>query len=290
MNALEHFRHHLHQPDVSAEVLALDIAQIGRTAFDPAESLAELDRLADYVDLHLDAGLSGRAAAARFLEILTHDLAFHGNRADYYDPRNSFLDQVLERRTGLPIMLALVSMAIGRRLGLRIDGIGFPHHFMARYTDAEGAWLLDPFRDAVVEIAHAETHLAAVVGRPVTLAPAAFTPVTAHELAARILNNLRAAYVTHPQAEKLLSVLAFQTVLTPRSVSLWRERAVLRYHLQAWEEAAHDLRHYFALLGALPYLFPESARAVYTLPELAPDDRNLLVMHRRISEVLNRLN
>jgi hypothetical protein len=60
--------------------------------------------------------------------------------------------------------------------------------------------------------------------------------------------------------------------------------------LQAWEEAAHDLRHYFSLLGALPYLFPETARALYTLPELAPDDRNLLVMHRRISEVLNRLN
>lgn len=290
MNALDHFRHHLRQPNVRVEDLALDIAHIGRAEFDPADYLIELDRLADYVDLHLDSALSGRAAATRFLEILTHDLAFCGSHADYRDPRNSFLDQVLERRTGLPIMLALVGMAVGRRLGLRIDGMGFPYHFMARYTDAEGVWLLDLFHDVVVEIGNAEAHLAGVVGRPVTLAPASFTPVTAHELAARILNNLRAAYVTHPQAEQLLRVLAFQTVLTPQSVSLWRERAVLRYHMQAWEEAAHDLRHYFALLGALPYLFPESARAVYTLPELAPDDRNLLVMHRRISEVLNRLN
>lgn len=290
MNALEHFHDHLHQPNVAAEVLALDIAHIGRADLDPANYLAELDRLADYVDLHLGAGLSGRAAAQRFLELLTHDLAFHGAQTDYYDPRNSFLDQVLERRTGLPIMLALVAMAIGRRLGLQIDGMGFPHHFIARYSDDEGAWLLDLFHRAVVEPDHAEAHLTAVVGRPVLLTPTAFIPVTAHELAARILNNLRAAFVRHPQAEQLLNVLAYQTVLTPRNVSLWRERAVLRYHLQAWEEAAHDLRHYFSLLGALPYLFPDAARAYYPLPELAPDDRNLLVMHRRICEMLNRLN
>ncbi|HAJ36538.1 MAG TPA: hypothetical protein DCL15_12695 [Chloroflexi bacterium] len=290
MNALEHFRHHLQQADVPAEVLALDIAHIGRAELNPAVYLEELDRLADAVDLQLNASLSGRAAAQQYLELLTHDLAFHGAQTDYYDPRNSFLDQVLERRTGLPIMLALVAMAIGRRLGLQIDGMGFPHHFMASYSDDEGVWLLDLFHRAVVEPDNAEAHLTAVVGRPVPLTPRAFIPVTAHELAARILNNLRAAYVTHPQAEQLLNVLTFQTVLTPRNVSLWRERAVLRYHLQAWEEAAHDLRHYFSLLGALPYLFPEAARAFYTLPELAPDDRNLLVMHRRISEMLNRLN
>lgn len=290
MKPLERFRQHLHQPDVSAEVLALDIACIGRADLDPTESLAELDHLADYVDLHLGGNLTGRAAAQRLLQLVTDDLAFHGARSDYTDPRNSFLDQVLARRTGLPIMLALVGMAIGRRLGLRIDGMGFPHHFMARYSDAEGAWLLDFHRAALVELDEAATHLTAVVGRPVQLTATSFIPVTAHDLATRILNNLRAAYITHPQAEQLLQVLAYLTVLTPQSVSLWRERAVLRYHMQAWEEAAHDLRHYFALLGALPYLFPEQARAVYTLPELAPDDRNLLVMHRRISEVLNRLN
>ena len=290
MNALEHFRHHLQQADAPAELLALDIAHIGRAELDPADYLAELDRLADTVDLHLDASLSGRAAAEHFLQLLTRDLAFHGARSDYYDPRNSFLDQVLERRTGLPIMLALVAMAIGRRLGLHIDGMGFPHHFMARYSNDEGAWLLDLFHRAVVEPEDAETHLSAVVGQAVVLTPTSFIPVTAQDIAARILNNLHAAYVTHPQAEQLLQVLAFQTVLAPRNVSLWRERAVLRYHLQAWEEAAHDLRRYFSLLGALPYLFPEGARALYTLPELAPDDRNLLVMHRRISEVLNRLN
>jgi len=290
MNAQDGFRTHLEQAGVSAELLALDIARIEHADLDAAAVLAALDELARYVNRRRDASLCGRAAAAHFLALLTRDLAFRGNHTDYYDPRNSLLDQVLARRTGLPIMLCLVAMAIGRRLGLHVDGLGFPNHFMARYTDSAGAWLIDPFYGEVVAVDHAAAHLAAVVGRPVQLPSAAFIPATPQEIAARILNNLRAAYVTHPQAERLLRVLGLLSVLTPTSVSLWRERAVLRYHMQAWEEAAHDLRRYFSLLGALPYLFPESARGMYTLPELAPDDRNLLAMHRRISAMLNRLN
>jgi regulator of sirC expression with transglutaminase-like and TPR domain len=229
--------------------------------------------------------------ATRFLEIITHDLAFRGDLADYYDPRNSMLDEVLKRRTGLPIMLCLVCMSIGRRMGLQVEGLGFPSHFMARYSDGARAWLLDPYHSVVVELEQAETHLARVLGRPIRLAPYTFAPVSATEIAARILNNLRAAYFTHPHADKLLQVLTFQCALDPGQAQTWRERAVLNYHLHAWEEAAHDLRRYFFLLGALPYLFPDEARTFYAdLPDLASDDRNLLIMHRRIAEVLNRIN
>ena len=164
-------------------------------------------------------------------------------------------------------------MAIGRRLGLRIDGLGFPHHFMARYSDPEGAWLLDPFNGVVLELEEASAHLSRLIRRPIQLAPRFFEPVSAVELTARILNNLRAAYTTHPDPQRLLLVLGFQCALEPSQPLVWRERSVLHYHLQHWEEAAHDLRRYFYLLGALPYLFPEEARSVYTLPELATDDR-----------------
>lgn len=290
MIALAEFRRHLDEPGVGAEVLALDIARIGRPDIEPAQHLDELDRLVEYTGRRLSSEPAGRTAATRFLEIVTHDLVFRGNQTDYYDPRNSMLDEVLRRRTGLPIMLCLLCMALGRRLGLQVDGLGFPGHFMACYSDGAGAWLLDPFHDAVIEIENTEVYLARVTRRPVQLAAHFLEPVNAVELAARILNNLRAAYVTHPHAAKLLQVLAFQTVLTPEQAQIWRERAVLHYHMQAWEEAAHDLRRYFYLLGALPYLFPEEARVAYDLPELAPDDQNLLIMHHRISDVLSRVN
>lgn len=290
MQVFEQFRRHLAEPGVGAEVLALDIARIGQHDLDGAIYLGEIDRLAEVVDRHLSPEAQGFAAASQFLEIITHDLGFHGNRTDYYDPRNSMLDQVLHRRTGLPIMLCLLCIAIGQRVDRQIEGMGFPHHFMARYTDAAGAWLLDPFYNAVVETEHAEVYLARIVGRPIQLGPHFFQPVGAMELAARILNNLRAAYMSHPDAERLRRVLTFQTILAPDQPQFWRERAVLSFHMQEWEEAAHDLRHYFFLLGALPFLFPEDVRAYYDLPELAPDDQNLLNMHHHIRTLLDRIN
>ena len=290
MHAIEQFRRHLAEPGVGAEVLALDIARIGQRDLDAATYLDEIDRLAEVVARHLSPTVIGIAAASQFLEIITRDLGFHGNRSDYYDPHNSLLDHVLGRRTGLPIMLCLVCIAIGQRIDRQVDGMGFPNHFMARYTDTAGAWLLDPFHGVVVEIDEAERYLARIVGSPVRLAPYFFEPVSAVELAARILNNLRAAYMTHPDVERLLHVLTFQTVLAPDQPHFWRERAVLRYHMQAWEEAARDLRRYFFLLGALPYLFPEEVRSVYDLPELTADDQNLLSMHRHIRHLLARIN
>lgn len=290
MNLEEVFREHLRQPDVSAAVLALDIARAVRPSLKPAHYLAEIDRLAEFTGRRLAPNLVGRAVAVRLLEIFNGELAFEGNQSDYYDPRNSLLDQVLERRTGLPIMLSLLCMEIGRRLGIQVDGLGFPSHFMARYTDVHGAWLLDPFHGAVIEIEESDAYLSKVVGRPVQVAAAFYWPVAAVDLAARILNNLRAAYMTHSAPEALLRVLGLQLVMSPAEASLWRERAVLQYHIQSWDEASRDLRRYLFLLGALPYLFPEDARSIYDLPSLGSDDRNLLMMHRRIGEILNRLN
>jgi regulator of sirC expression with transglutaminase-like and TPR domain len=284
------FQRHLDMLDVTAEVLALDIARIDNPELDATHYLSVFDHLAHYVRMRLSPEARGRAAAERFLEIVTGDLGFRGNQENYYDPANSLLDKVLDRRVGLPIMLCLVCMAIGRRLGLRVEGLGFPHHFMARYSDAQGAWLLDPFNNVVLELEEAAAHLSRLIRRPLQLAPHFFESVSAVELAARILNNLRAAYTTHPDPQRLLLVLGFQCALEPSQPLVWRERSVLHYHLQHWEEAAHDLRRYFYLLGALPYLFPEEARSVYTLPELATDDRNLLTMHHHIAEILNRIN
>lgn len=287
---LTQFQRHLHTPGVEAEVLALDIARIADPGLNAAHYLKMLDRLADEMRTHIVPSARGRTAAERFLKAVTADLGFCGNREDYYDPANSLLDRVLDRRIGLPIMLCLVCMAIGRRLGLRVDGLGFPHHFMARYSDSEGAWLLDPFNGVVLELEEAAAHLSRLLRRPIQLAPRFLEPVSPVELAARILNNLRAAYMTHPDPERLLLVLEHQSVLEPSQPLLWRERAVLHYRLQQWEEAAYDLRRYFYLLGALPHLFPEEVRGLYTLPELATDDHSLLTMHHHIAEILNRVN
>ena len=87
--------------------------------------------------------MSGRARAEDFLHLFNRGLGFRGNRDDYYDPANSFLNVVLERRVGLPITLSLLCVALGQRVGIDIVGMGFPGHFMACYRDDRGAWLFN---------------------------------------------------------------------------------------------------------------------------------------------------
>ena len=290
MTLADTFQRHLQRPDVSAEELALAIACVGEPALDLPAQLARIDLLAQLAAARVAALHVEQPSAAQFLAIITGDLAFHGNQDDYYDPRNSLLDAVIDRRSGLPIMLCLLCIAIGRRLGLRVEGMGFPSHFMARYVDAQGEWLLDPFHGAVVPAREAEEYLAAVVGRRMQLTQELFAPVTARDMAVRILNNLRAAYFMRGDGERLLDVLRLQTVMVPENPQLWRDRAVLHFRAEAWEEAAHDLRHYFYLLGALPHLFPDDVRDAFELPALDPEDRKLIAMHQRIVHVLARLN
>ncbi len=290
MRAVESFESHLHQPDASAELLAFDIASVAAPHLDVAAQIANIDLLAQLAGARLTASAIDQPSAAEFLRIFTGDLAFHGNQDDYYDPRNSLLDAVIERRTGLPIMLCLLCIAIGRRLGLHVDGLGFPSHFMARYVDGEGEWLIDPFHNAVVAIWQAEEYLASVVGRRMTLTQELFAPVTARDMALRILNNLRAAYFMRSDFDHLLDVLRLQAVMVPANPHLWRDRAVLNFRQEAWEEAAHDLRRYFFLLGALPHLFPDDVQTAFDLSLLDSEDRKLVAMHRRIAHVLNHLN
>ena len=144
MSVVETFASHLHQPDASVELLAFDIAPVAAPHLD-GRPACESTCWRNWRALAL-ARRPSTSPAAEFLQVFTGDLAFPaGNQDDYYDPRNSLLDAVIERRTGLPIMLCLLCIAIGRRLGLRVDGLGFPNHFMARFVDSEGEWLIDPF-------------------------------------------------------------------------------------------------------------------------------------------------
>lgn len=290
MNTFSLFERHLQEPGVTPEELALDVARIAYPRLEVEPYLATLDTLADYVGRRLVPEVPGHDAAAMFLRIITEDLAFHGNREDYYDPRNSLLNEVLERRIGLPVMLCLLCMALGRRLNLQVDGMGFPNHFMARYRDTAGVWLLDPFNGAVVEMHAAEAYLSSVLGRPVQLSPEALRPVSTQDLTLRILNNLRGAYLMRQDTDHALAVMGYQLLILPREPVLWRERAVLHYRTARWEQAARDLRRYFFLIGALPYLFPDEVQSAFNLPALAEEDRNLVGMHRQIAGLLNRLN
>jgi len=130
---------------------ALEIARIAYPALAPEPYLRQLDALAADVRPRLAGrgAVAGRGACENAVRELTSHLfercGFHGNTENYYDPRNSFLDQVLERKLGIPISLSLLYIEVGRRIGLTLHGVSFPGHFLVKCTLEDGIVVLDPY-------------------------------------------------------------------------------------------------------------------------------------------------
>ncbi len=288
MRELERFAAALQQGDASPEQMALLIARIGYPTLRESECMAQLDVLAAELVPSLADAPHGEGRARAFLEGVTQALGFGGNHERYYEPDNSYLNVVLERRKGLPILLCVVLMALGRRLGLQVDGIGFPGHFMARYEDSGGVWFLDPFHGAVVAPQAIEAYLGRIFKRPIRLGREAFVPVTTVALALRILNNLRNVYRGSGDLDLSGVVLDYMLAVSPSSAHLWRERGVIGYRTGELESARRALRRYFYLTGRTQLLMPVQAETEHTA--VMASEQPLVQMLVEIDDVLNRLN
>lgn len=282
-------------PAATPERLALEIARIAHPALDIDEQLGQLDVLAAYVQRELATSehtRSHEASADLFLRVVTQQLDFHGDQENYHDPRNSLLPDVLERRMGLPIMLCLVCMAIGRRIGLQIVGLGFPNHYLALYRDEAGEIVLDPFLGITLAPSEVERHLARMSGRPVQLAPDAWRPQSAQEIALRVLHNLRNAYLTAKDLPMVLGVLDHLVAVNGGEPQYWRERGLLHYREGRWLDAYYDLRHYLLRVGLLGAVAPsgEQGAAPARAAGANQGDKRILEMYREAGSMLNRIN
>jgi regulator of sirC expression with transglutaminase-like and TPR domain len=289
MNFVQRFAQELGQPNPRPENLALAIAGMADATLDMDDCLDQLDAIAAAVDVALAGLPPGRAQAERLLQVLMVEFGFTGNRDNYYDPANSFLHLVLRERVGLPILLSLVCMAVGQRLGMDVSGVGFPGHFMARYQDEAGAWLLDLFNGEVVEAADADHYLSKVFDRPIVLPAEMHQAVSAPALARRILNNLRNVYLSRGDYPMAVRVLDYLLVLEPLDPEHWQERGLLNFYSGAWEDASHDLKRYFYFKGRLLHLFGLQGET-HTLAPVEQHDQQLLQTYRQIEETRQRIN
>jgi len=171
------------------------------------------------------------------------------NREDYYDPRNSFLNDVLDRKLGIPITLSVIYMDIARRVGFPIAGTGMPGHFLLKHYDVmEGEIVIDPFnRGRIVGNAECQQRLNEIYSGEVELRPEFLQPVTHREILTRMLNNLRQIYFTQRNFPKGLATLDLLLAIPPRSPELLRERALVRINLEQFLGAAQDLGTYLQL-------------------------------------------
>ena len=230
--------------NVTLDVAALELAAIESPGLDPAPSLSTLDRFA--------AGLRARlgpSSGSEFVRIandyLFGELAFRGNEAEYDDPRNSCLNQVLERRIGLPITLSVVYIEIARRLGQPVVGIGLPGHFVARYDDGSYSTYIDPFHGGKLLNEQDCIALARnITGPEAKVDSSALEPVGVRYILVRMLNNLRAAYFRTRDFGKAVVVLDLLLEHFPSNPEYYKARGVARMKLHKLRAAGDDLTKY----------------------------------------------
>jgi len=231
-------------PDIDLARAALTIA---RGEYPGLDIDAYLERLATLADMAMSVRQTGDPLGRlhRLREYLFEEQGFRGNVEDYYDPRNSYLNEVLDRRLGIPITLSLVLIEVGQRLGLQMEGIGLPGHFVTGARVGGESVLLDPFNGGAILTGEACGDLVArAVGRPVELTAEQFVPVTKRQFLARVLTNLKGAYWRREAWRKAVTVIDRLLVLTPEAGAEWRDRGTAWTSLGEWARGLADWERY----------------------------------------------
>jgi regulator of sirC expression with transglutaminase-like and TPR domain len=223
---------------------------------DIGAQLTRLDHLAAEVAPRLAGDLAARAAA--LADFLFEEKGFRGNTADYYDPRNSYLNDVLDRGLGIPITLSVLAMAVGARAGLTVVGVGVPGHFVAKAVAGDEEMLFDPFHEGRSLTPEGCADLAkAVTGRSFAPTPAALQPAPLGAIVARMLNNLKGIYLQREDYARAARVIERLRVLTPDDLVQRRDLGVA---LVRAERPGAAVAHLEAYLGQSPP--PEDAKLV----------------------------
>jgi len=237
------------RPDADLDLAegALLISAEENPKLDPRPHLEKLDRWADELRPRLeDDGLAdGDLQKLDALRgFLYGDKELRGNREDYYDPRNSFLDEVLERRLGIPLSLAVVLIEVGRRAGIPLVGVGFPGHFLVRHA-CHPHLLLDPFDSGnLLTPCDCAELLRRLTRDRIRFSPHLLQPVGPRQILLRMLNNLCGIYLARDQVDRCLSVVERKLLLYPDEVGYLRERGVLRLKVGHCESGLTDLESY----------------------------------------------
>src|SRR5262249_20520058 len=230
-----------------AEV-ALVLARDEYPALDVEGYLAELAGMAHELRGRLRGSLPTRVKA--LCRFLFHDMGFRGNEREYYDPRNSYLNEVLDRRTGIPITLSAVAMALGGRAGLEVGGVGLPGHFVVEAVPGRREILIDPFHGGrVLTRDECEKLVQGALGMPFEMTPESLRPVPLGFIVQRMLTNLKAVYIRESDFDRAARVIERLRLLAPEDV---QQRRDLGATLLRAGRPGRAIEHLQAYLDAVP--------------------------------------
>jgi regulator of sirC expression with transglutaminase-like and TPR domain len=242
-------------PDPELASAALMIAQVEYAEVDAGRYLAELDFIgiearrrlslaAPTADTPRDVDAASHAKVLALNELLFDEIGFAGNETDYEDPRNSFLNEVMDRRTGIPITLSLVYMEVARRAGLAVEGVNYPGHFLVRCRTPGSLphpedLIIDPFHQGMLL---SRERLARQPGGDVL--PRATKP----QILTRMLVNLKRIYVRMQSIPQARDVADLLIAIDPSAIHELRDRGLMAYQMNDLAAALRDLQAYLKLI------------------------------------------
>lgn len=234
---------------VDLAAVALGLARDEYPALDVEACLGELAGMAHDARAFLGGGLEERTRG--LCRFLFHDMGFRGNVADYYDPANSYLNEVLEHRCGLPITLTLVAMAVGARAGLPIVPVGLPGHLVAKAVEHGGAVLFDPFHGGrLLTPEECGVLVEQVTGQPFQVTRESLEPLQPGPFVLRMLCNLKTAYLRREDFGRCARVIERIRLLLPDDPTQRRDLGVCLVHAG---QPGKALDHLQAYLDARPF-------------------------------------
>jgi len=231
----------------------LMIAQDAYPGLDLERYLGEIERMAIRLRTRMPQSNAAEEKVVALNQFLFDDLGYWGNTDDYYDPRNSYLNEVIDRKTGTPISLSILYMELGRRIGLPLEGVSFPGHFLVRLRVRGGMLMLDPFAGGAPQSENElrerlQRVIPEGVARGVAVADLPLEqflePASNRQILTRVLRNLKGIYREKDKPERMLEVLNRMLVVAPDASSELRDRGYVYQRLECWRPALKDLSDY----------------------------------------------
>ncbi|HEY9627380.1 MAG TPA: transglutaminase-like domain-containing protein [Coleofasciculaceae cyanobacterium] len=258
--ARQRFYQEIDQPpdQIDLAKAALYLAQEEYPDLDVEEYLSALDAMA----VEVRERLPRESYPLRIIQTLNQyfyeDLQFQGNTDSYYDPRNSYLNDVIDRRMGIPITLSLVYLEVAGRIDFPMVGVGMPGHFLIRPIGKDMQIFVDPFHQGEVLFEQdCQERLSQTYGRPMAMRPEFLDAVSPHYFLARILTNLKGVYLKQEDWLRAIAAIDRILLLLPHSWMEQRDRGLLYYQLERWAEARQDLEDY---LNCAPSTVSDASR------------------------------
>ena len=255
MSELQTFEKILAEKDEKIDLAraCLLIAQDAYPGLEIDRYLGDIERMALRLRSRMPQTGGAEERVVALNQYLFDDLGFQGNADDYYDPRNSYLNEVIDRRIGIPITLSILYMEVGRRIGLPIEGVSFPGHFLVRLRMRGGTLVIDPFTGGMpLSEVELRERLQRVIPQgvadnvPVAELPMDqfLEPATNRQILSRLLRNLKGIYRDTDKPERMLDVLNRMLIISPGASAELRDRGFLYHRLECWRPALKDLTDY----------------------------------------------